>query len=51
MKSDRFAYQTLLDSFFDFLDLDFREAAYLEQVLAVLCVYSLMRDDQSPSVE
>lgn len=38
----RSAYQTLLDGFFDFLDLDFGEAANLEQVLAVLRVDSLL---------
>lgn len=48
---DRYAYQTLLDSFFDFLDLDFGEATNLEQVLAVLRVYSLKHDSQSSPVE
>lgn len=37
------SHQTLLDSFFDFLNLDLREAANLEKVLAVLCVNSLLR--------
>jgi hypothetical protein len=45
-RSDRCSYQTLLDSFFDLLDLDFGEAADLEQVLAVLCVYRLKHDNQ-----
>jgi len=45
------AYQTFLDSFFDFLDLDFGEAANLEQVLAVLCMYRLQHDGQSPVIE
>lgn len=48
---DRFAYQTLLDSFFDLLDLHFGEAANLEQVLAVLCVYSLKNDGQLWPIE
>lgn len=51
IRSDRCAYQTLLDSFFDLLDLDFGEAANLEQVLAVLCVNSLEDDGQSLSIE
>jgi hypothetical protein len=50
-RSDQYPYQTLLDGFLDFLDLYFGEAANLEQVLAVLCVYSLMRDGQSPLIE
>ena len=50
-RSDQCAYQTLLDSFFDFLDLDFGEAADLEQVLAVLGVYSLKRDSQSSPID
>jgi hypothetical protein len=41
--SGRLAYQTLLDSFLDFLDLDFGEAANLEQVLAVLRMNSLLQ--------
>lgn len=50
-KSDRCAYQTLLHSFFDLLDLDFGEAANLEQVLAVLCMYSLKSDGQPSPIE
>ena len=50
-KSDRCTYQTLLDSLLDFLDLDLREAANLEQVLAVLCVYSLKHNSQSSPIE
>lgn len=39
--SEDTSYQTLLDGFFDFLDLDLREAADLEEMLAVLCMNSL----------
>lgn len=49
--SDRCTYQTLLDSLLDFLDLDFGEAANLEQVLAVLCVYSLKHKSQTLPIE
>jgi hypothetical protein len=51
IRSDRCTYQTLLDSLLDFLDLDFGEAANLEQVLAVLCVYSLKHNNQSLRIE
>lgn len=50
-RSGKCAYQTLFDSFLDFLDLDFGEAANLEQVLAVLCVNSLEDDGQPSLVE
>jgi hypothetical protein len=50
-RSERYAYQTFLDGFFHLLDLDFGEAANLEQVLAVLCVYSLEHANQLPSIE
>ena len=50
-RNERCTYQTLLDRFFDFLDLDFGEAANLEQVLAVLCVDSLEHDNQSLPIE
>lgn len=36
-------HQTLLDSFLDFLDLDFGKATDLEEVLAVLCMNSLLQ--------
>jgi hypothetical protein len=51
IRSDWSTYQTLLDGFFDFLDLDFREAANLEKVLAMLSVYSLMCKDQTSPIE
>lgn len=37
------SHQTLLDSFLDLLNLDLRETADLEKVLAVLCMNSLLR--------
>jgi len=37
-------HQTLLDSLFDLLDFDFREAADLEKMLAVLGVDCLLTD-------
>lgn len=50
-RDDQCTYQTLLGSFFDFLNLDFGEAANLEQVLAVLCVYSLKHESQLLPIE